>query len=299
MERHRFVERIESALEKRAHLAADSETNAWRVVDGDGDGIPGLTIDNFDGHWLAQGTEDAPPAELLGLGLSRSLWWKKLDQKEKDSPLFIEGEQVEMPFVAKEKGLRFLIDFTAGYSQGVFLDQRENRARVRAASREGGTVLNCFSYTCGFSLAAAVGGATATSVDLSGRYLDWGREIFRENDLDPAAHYFSKGDVFEWLQMFAKKGRQFDGIVLDPPTFSRGRQKGGAVFRVENDYGDLVRVARRLLAPGGWMLCCANTRRLAADDFKEIVEGAARLRGESLPMPVDFTGDSYLKSVLV
>jgi 23S rRNA (cytosine1962-C5)-methyltransferase len=294
---------IREALTKRESLAADPGTTAYRIFDCIGDRIPGLVIDNFDGHWLAQGTEPEPPKSLRNLGLSRSLWWKRLDQQEKESPRLIEGDAPAMPFEVRENGMTFLIDFTAGYSQGIFLDQRQNRARVRDATRTGDAVLNCFAYTCGFSLAAAVAGATTTSVDLSGNYLDWGRRIFQANSIDSGGHYFSKGDVFEWLAMFAKKGRQFQGIVLDPPTFSRskskkGKTKGG-VFRVEDDYGELVAAARAVLAPGGWMLCCANTHRLDPYEFEQVVADAAQLDAQTLPMPPEFTGDGYLKSVWI
>ena len=108
-------------------------------------------------------------------------------------------------------------------------------------------VLNCFAYTCAFSVCAALGGARATSLDLSRKYLDWGRRNFELNGLDPAAHDFIYGDVFDWLKRLAKKGRSFDVILLDPPTFSRSPGRGD--FRAETDYGRLVSLALPLLRP--------------------------------------------------
>ena len=125
----------------------------------------------------------------------------------------------------------------AGYSQGLFLDQRGNRRRVRERVCAGERVLNCFSYTCGFSVAAAMGGAITTSLDLPGPYLDWGKRNFTHNGMDPSDHYFCKGDAMHWLQRFAKQGRRFQGVILDPPTFSRSAD---GVFRAGKDYARLV-----------------------------------------------------------
>ena len=130
-------------------------------------------------------------------------------------------------------------------------------------------MLNCFAYTCAFSVAAAAAGARTASVDLSRRSLDWGKENFRLNGLDPSGHEFLAGDTFDWLRRLARHGRRFDGVVLDPPTFSRDRK--GKVFRVEDDFGALVALAALLLAPGGWMLCSSNARTLTAAGFRRTV----------------------------
>jgi 23S rRNA (cytosine1962-C5)-methyltransferase len=87
-------------------------------------------------------------------------------------------------------------------------------------------ILNCFAYTCGFSLCAAKAGARTTSLDLSKKYLEWGKRNFALNGLDPAAHDFIYGDTFDWLRRLAKKGRAFDAVVLDPPTFSQSKEHG-------------------------------------------------------------------------
>src|SRR5205814_4874493 len=102
-------------------------------------------------------------------------------------------------------------------------------------------ILNTFAYTCGFSVCAAKAGARTTSLDLSKKYLEWGKRNFALNRLDPARHDFIYGDVFAWLRRLAKQQRRFDCVVLDPPTFSRSKEHG--VFQAEKDYGELVAAA--------------------------------------------------------
>jgi 23S rRNA (cytosine1962-C5)-methyltransferase len=188
----------------------------------------------------------------------------------------------------------------------VFLDQRDNRRRVReaVAKQPGARVLNLFSYTCSFSVSAALGGAVVTSVDLNAGYLAWGKRNFGLNGLDAEGHHWVKGDSFDWLAAFAKKGRLFDGVVLDPPTFSRGTKK--KVFRVEEDYAELAALAAAVIAPGGWLLACANTHRMELGAFEWAVrEGLGRagkkaMGGmEAVGMPVDFPGVAHLKALWV
>ena len=153
-------------------------------------------------------------------------------------------------------------------------------------------MLNTFAYTCAFSVCAALGGARVTSLDLSKKYLDWGRRNFELNGLDPAAHDFIYGDAFDWLGRLARKGRRYAAVLLDPPTFSQSKERGR--FRVESDYGRLVDAALPLLAPGGVLLACANTARLAPERFIDDVRGAIHGAGRQIaqqhyaPQPPDF-----------
>lgn len=280
------------ALAKRARIRA-THTDALRIVDG-GDGFADLEIDDFAGHWLAQ-TRGSFPEWLRGAAEARSLYWKKLG--DKTAPAWISGEKLLGPFVVQENGARFWIDFSAGYSQGIFLDQRENRRALRERSA-GKSVLNCFAYTCAFGVAAALGGARTTNLDLSKPCLDWGRRNYALNGLDPAAHDFIFGDVADWLARFAKKQRRFDFVILDPPTFSRDRR--GRVFTIESGITALVRAAEKILAPGGAIFCSTNQRSLSAAEFHRLLlAGLAGPRGweiTSEPMPPDFCGEAYLKS---
>ena len=122
----------------------------------------------------------------------KTCYWKQLDQHEKEPPSRIAGPEQESHFTARESGVNYRIHFQAGYSQGIFLDQRLNRRRVRRFSNPGMTVLNTFAYTGAFSVCAALSGATTTTLDLSQVYLDWARDNFRINSLDPDNHYFCK-----------------------------------------------------------------------------------------------------------
>jgi 23S rRNA (cytosine1962-C5)-methyltransferase len=148
-------------------------------------------------------------------------------------------------------------------------------------------------------------GARTTSLDLSKKYLEWGRRNFALNGLDPAAHDFIFGDTFDWLRRLVKKGRRFDAIVLDPPTFSQSKENG--VFRVEKDFGDLVAAALPALQPSGVLLASTNAADWPPETFLASVESAVRaaqrkiLQRHYVPQPPDFPVSrpepAYLKTV--
>ena len=166
-------------------------------------------------------------------------------------------------------------------------------------------ILNTFSYTCGFSVCAALAGWTSTSLDLSRKYLEWGRRNFQANHLDDTAHEFFHGDSLDWMNRWRKKGRQFDAVILDPPTFSRSKEHGD--FRVERDYSQLTELALQILKPGGILFASANTIRLPAEkflgDLQRVIAQQKRtiLNELYVPQPVDFPIISgtpgYLKTV--
>ena len=186
----------------------------------------------------------------------------------------------------------FELSLNEGYSVGLFLDQRDNRRRLLTghvaagfelyeptpAGSEAPIVLNAFAYTCGFSVCAAKAGARTTSLDLSKKYLEWGKRNFVLNGLVPAEHDFIFGDVFDWLRRFAKKRRAFDVILLDPPTFSQSKESG--VFRAEKDYGKLVELALPLLKPAGVLFASTNAAEWSPENFlaalKRAVQAARR-----------------------
>lgn len=289
---------LETSLAKRACLL-DSQTNAVRLVDGAGDGLPGIILETFAGRWLVSTTGNQLPDELRQWlhEQGNSCYWKRLDQHQKASPVHLSGPPTAAPFLICENGIQFEISFQAGYSQGIFLDQRDNRAEVRRLMAPGLRLLNTFAYTGAFSVAAAMAGAETTTLDLSQPYLDWARRNLSHNSLDPAAHHFCKGDTFHWLRRFAKQGRKFDGIVLDPPTFSRDEK--GKVFRAEENFGELAALAADLLTPDGWLLCSTNCRTMGLNDFQKQLRNAIRrpMSPRHSEMPPDFTGEPYLKSV--
>lgn len=196
-----------------------AETDIFRVIDGEGDGRLGVFVDQMGDRVLVS-TRDCPiptdlERELRELGMP--VFHKKLEQNQKEAPVQIAGPELPLQFTVTEQGVRFKIDMSTGYSQGIFLDQRDHRRQVRERSRPGMRVLNTFAYTGAFSVYAALGGAQTTTLDLAQPCLDWARENFSLNGIDPSTQYFCKGDVRRWLERFARQGRSFHGIILDPP----------------------------------------------------------------------------------
>jgi len=211
---------------------------------------------------------------------------------EEDKPFLLSGEALTCPkLVVNELGQRYEVDFAAGYSTGLFADQRGNRAWVRA--RRPSRVLNCFAYTCSFSVVAAANGATTTNLDLSGKYLEWGKRNFALNQLDPSAHRFWKADVMERWPGLVRKGEQFDLIILDPPTFSRGAK--GRVFRVGDQFPVLLDLALASIASGGAILLSTNHSELSCHELEEMALEALDRSGRTgqfhrVDPPDDFAG---------
>jgi 23S rRNA (cytosine1962-C5)-methyltransferase len=288
------TEKIVRAIAKRSGLR-QSGTTAYRIVDGIGDDLPDWVIDDFNGNWLIglkPGREMPNLDPTLGY---RSLYAKVLTNEKRKAPFFFAGEPVTAKFLVQERGLNFWIDFQAGYSQGIFLDQRLNRRHLQEISA-GKSVLNTFAYTCAFGVAAATGGGSTVNVDLSRSYLNWGCENYSVNGIDDQRHEFIYGDVFDWLKRFAKKGRHFDVIILDPPTFSRDRN--GQVFRTETDYGELLKLALSISPRDGQLLCCTNSHRLSHAGFEKMLRANIPKSATlvDIGMPEDFPGSDYLKS---
>ncbi len=289
----RLQEIISRSLKKRQSLQ-NSETDLIRLIDGSGDELPGNILESYGEGWLISTTGPGLNPELRDAlaSFGKPLYWKRLDQHQKESPVHVSGPEIPGFFTGMENGLKCRLSFQSGYSQGIFLDQRDNRAALRAMVKPGDTVLNTFAYTGFFSVAAAAAGAVTSTLDLSQVYLDWARENFRLNDMPPEDHFFCKGDTFHWLRRFAKQSRKFNVIILDPPTFSRDDK--GKVFRVEKDYGRLFELAAACIVPGGKILACTNYRGMSTQDFMAQLSGA---RLEAAEMPDDFTDSPYLKSV--
>lgn len=179
--------------------------------------------------------------------------------EEREAPRLIFGDAAEnLQTIAAERHLKFGIDFGAGYSVGLFVDQRENRRYVRYIAPR--RLLNCFAYTCSFSVSAACAGAMTINVDLSKKSLARGRENFALNSLPTIDHGFVADDVMAVLPRLARKGEKFDMIILDPPTFSRSA--GGKTFHVENDFEKLFVSALELAQRDGHVLVSTNCSAL-------------------------------------
>ncbi|MHB0885555.1 MAG: pseudouridine synthase [Bacillota bacterium] len=303
-------------LALRGGVIDETETDAHRLIHGAADGFPGWHVDRLGDYLLSQAEEELDSARLevlesyLATLSLRGAYHRFLRRDVRAaapteaSPRHLLGDEAPEEVIVRENGLRFALSFREGYSVGLFLDQRDNRRRflvdhvsagfppITGPGAIRGEVLNTFAYTCGFSVCAAKAGLRVTSLDLSRKYLDWGRRNMILNGLDPAGHDFIYGDAFDWIRRLARKGRVFSAIVLDPPTFSSSKRSG--VFRAEKDYGRLVGDVLPLLAPDGILLASTNAARLRPEDFVATVEGAVTAAGRRVtasryaPQPPDF-----------
>ena len=304
------------------------KTNAYRLIHGASDKRPGWYVDCLGPFLLSQSEESLNDEQRAGLqklventGASGA-YHKKLSRRvratdvDTASPQLILGQAAPDRFEIQENGVSYELSFSEGYSVGLFLDQRDNRRRFllnHVASdfplfSPGSTdreVLNTFAYTCGFSVCAALAGARVTSLDLSKKYLEWGKRNFVLNGLDPADHDFIFGDAFDWMKRMSKKQRRFDAIIVDPPTFSQSKASG--IFRVEKDYPKLIEAALPLLKSGGVLLASTNAAKWPPEDFVNGIEktiAKAKRRIAQMyyaPQPPDFlvTRDepAYLKTL--
>ena len=178
---------------------------------------------------------------------------------ERNPPLLLSGDaRAPLQGTVLERGVCYGLDFGAGYSAGLFLDQRENRQFVRRIAPR--RMLNCFAYTCSFSVVAGLTGAETLSIDLSRKSLDRGRDNFVLNRLATDRHRFIADDVLSVLPRLARKGELFDAIILDPPTFSRSRT--GRSWQVERDFEKLLRAALEVAARDAGILLSTNCTRL-------------------------------------
>lgn len=301
-------ERFARAAARRQALREAPATTAFRMVNAEGDGLEDVTVDWFDGvcvlslYRTFSEAEEQRLLDALESTLSpRAIYLKRRPrearvvantQKAALAPeTAVRGAPVEALEVLEE-GLTFRIRPGQGLSVGLYLDMRAGRGWVRAQAA-GRRVLNLFSYTCGFGVAAMAGGAArAVNVDLSRRVLDWGAENVTLNGGAPQPGDFLSGDVFEWARRLARKGEQFELVVLDPPSFSTAK---GSRFSAAKDYPRLVSDVAPLVAPGGLLLACCNLASLSFARFGAQVReglGQAKRSGRQVASldqpPVDF-----------
>jgi 23S rRNA (cytosine1962-C5)-methyltransferase len=182
---------------------------------------------------------------------------RKSEQREQ-ARLICGDPAKNLQTIATERHLKFGIDFGAGFSVGLFPDQRENRSFVRHIAPK--RMLNCFAYTCSFSVSAAYVGGTTLNIDLSKKSLARGRENFGLNSLSTIGHGFIADDVMAVLPRLARKGEKFDAVILDPPTFSRS--PGGKTFHVERDFEKLLIESLELTDRNSHILLSTNCSTL-------------------------------------
>lgn len=308
-----FERALHAALVRRLTCMVKRDTDSYRLLTGNAEGVKGLVAEKYGLIVVLQvlGKPDAMTESLQQI----ARWYRdtldadavymkrfvkdRLDVDEEAtgklrSPKPLVGKRMPEQIEIMERGLKFAIRPYDGFSVGLFLDHRDNRNRVRSMAK-GKDMLNLFAYTCGFSLAAAAGGASTTvSVDLSPKHLEWGRANFKLNGLDWASHQFVCSDAFDYLRRAAGNSKAFDLIVLDPPTFAHGRKRKQD-FSAVRDLPDLIAASVSLLRPGGVMMLSTSYRRMSLRGLRErIKQGAGRRRFkviETPPLPVDFAVD--------
>jgi len=268
-----------------AQALAGEGTDAHRLASGSEMWLERFGSDLLLSHQTERG-RDAIMAELdqrcAGYDFQpRRVFGKYLPHQasERGAPVLLRGEaSLPMETEVQEAGIRYGLDFAAGYSAGLFIDQRLNRARVSILKPK--RLLNTFAYTCSFSVVAARAGAETVSVDLSRRSLTRGEDNFRRNGLDPKqGHRFIADDVLGVLPRLARRGDKFDVIILDPPTFSRNQE--GAAFQVQKDFDRLVTLALDVAAPGANLLLSVNHSAMRVADLERSARSALKIAGRS------------------
>jgi 23S rRNA (cytosine1962-C5)-methyltransferase len=239
-------------------------------------------------------------AEAMGFNAQRMFerFLPKRNQERQAPKLILGDSNISSRSVVMERGLRFEIDFSSGYSVGLFIDQRENRSFVRKSAPK--RMLNCFAYTCSFSVAAAIAGANTMSVDLSQKSLARGRANFVLSNLAATGHHFIADDVFEVLPRLSRKDEKFDLIVLDPPTFSRSHR--GKPFQVESNFEGLLMTALEVADRDCRILLSTNCTALnerALEVMARFCLKASRRAGGfySEPRPVEFPPNSGASTI--
>ena len=319
-----FEGRIARAVAVRTRLPIDS--NAMRLVHGEADGLPGLVVDRYGDTLSAQFTAAGverwksviADALMKVTGLTRLYERSDASVRELEglSPITgwlrsPSGADPDTQVTIHEHGWRLSVDVARGHKTGYYLDQRDSRKLFADCVRHFGLkrVLNCYSYTGGFSVAALAGGAIdVTSVDSSGPALERASEHIALNGFDAARHAAIDADVNATLRRFVDEGRRFDAIVLDPPKFA---STAGQAERAARAYKDINRLAFMLLEPGGLLFTFSCSGGVSADLFHKIVAGAgldAGIDGQihartgaapDHPMTVTFPEGEYLKGLVI
>jgi len=286
-----WARRVARALALRSELVHG--TTGYRLVHGESDFLPGVVADRYDrfavvklySAGLTPHRDDivaalrAAAPDLLGVYGRDEIPHDEEDDEASPRGRVLWGAEPPDRIAIDEHGMTLLVDVRRGQKTGTFLDQRDNRRLVRELAAGRAEALNCFSYTGGFSVAAALGGVKhVVSVDVDRDAIALAREVFRANGLDAADHAFAADDAFELLARYKKEGRRFDLVVCDPPAFAKSQK---AVEAALSGYASLNRAALAVLAPGGLLVTASCSARVTADQFHDAVkEAALKLRVE-------------------
>lgn len=308
-------QRVLQARELRNRLLPPGLT-VHRIIHGEGDGIPGVVVDRYGDFLMAQLYTAAvePLRDPLYAALEEIWRPHGIYEQHRYRPQTGEGPRAPAELVrgavapveveVREDELRFAVDVTAPLGTGLFPDLRMGRQTIgRLAS--GRSVLNLFSYTGSFSLYAARGGAReVVSVDLAAKAHARARHNLTLNGMPEQGQEFIAGDVLKVLARMAERGRRFDLVIVDPPSFAQGK---GQVFVAQRDYRDLVAATLSVLAPHGLLACASNTAKISLEEFDRIIGDGAHRGGRRLgvierfglppdfPVPAGFPEGHYLK----
>ena len=320
MDQSWLMKRLQAAIDLRRNHADLIETDAYRLVNGEGDGLPGLTVDRYANYLMVQLYSAAWRPHLVlvtrvlqDLISPNGIYEKSRPRETREleavnnSKIYVRllsGEPAPERLKVRENGLTFLVTLEKGLNSGLFLDQRKNRCDLMKRV-EGKRVLNLFAYTGAFSVVAAASGAShVTSVDVSSGYSDWAKSNFEVNRLNPKLHDFIVGDCLAVLGNLAQEKRKYDVVLMDPPSFSTTAKSR---FTTRGGTSDLVAAALKLLVEGGLLIASSNHRKVdVADYLKELRRGALQSgsdlrvislfgQPEDFPYPVTFPEGRYLK----
>jgi 23S rRNA (cytosine1962-C5)-methyltransferase len=304
----------------RDRLPAARHGNALRLVHGESDGLPGLVVDRYAdvlvAQFLSAGAErwrEGILDALKEISSCEAIFERSDAEVRKLEGLpqrvgFARGNRAASRCPIVEYGLNFRVDVEQGQKTGFFLDQRENRQRVRALA-SGREVLDGFSYTGGFAIAALAGGATrVTALESSAAALEVAKDNLAANPLDAARIEFVQADVFAQLRTLRDRGAKFGMVILDPPKFAPTAAQARNAARA---YKDINLLALKLLAPGGLLATFSCSGGVPADLFQSIVAGAALDAGGEAqiierfgaaadhPVALEFPEGDYLKGLLI
>ncbi|WP_437958613.1 class I SAM-dependent rRNA methyltransferase [Sorangium sp. So ce119] len=289
-----LAERLERAFALRDGWFAGRDTTAYRLCNGEGDRVPSLVIDRYDraavvrldGEMLAPWLDRLLPhlARALGARGVRSIGLRARASSaasadaEGKKLAHLHGPPLPDRLFVRETGVAMEVDLARGQKTGAFLDQRENRARVRALAAGRRRVLNLFSYAGGFSVAAALGGAgRVTSVDSASAAHASAQRTFRENGVDPSAHDFVTADAFDFLEKAHARGDRYDLIICDPPSFAPSER---AKPRALGAYRRLHTAVARVLDRGGLLCAASCSSHITAEDFLATLDDATLERDD-------------------
>lgn len=315
-----FRKRIEAALALRRAVVGPQVTDALRLVHGESDRLPGLIADRYADFLVVQilsAGAERWRGELVEILRGQSGCPSVYERSDADVRELeglasrtgaLAGPAPQGPVRIVENALLYEVDIVAGQKTGFYLDQRDNRARVRLLAK-GRDALNCFSYTGGFALAALAGGARSVlSIDTSRPALECAKRNLALNALDAARAEWLEADVFDALRGLRDAGRQFDLIVLDPPRFAPTPKDAE---RAARGYKDINLNALKLLRPGGLLATYSCSGGISQELFQKIVAGAAADAGAPLlirerfgaapdhPVGIEFPEGEYLKGLLL